>query len=110
MSFERRDFIKGVAATDLLTLGSGIAGPLIKIADATSSKEMDFGKCESVKVTCISETAWFDPARRLKDIQTRRSPQKGCCSCGLKRNERPRDSPALWLIQDVFSGTRKMKG
>ena len=69
MSFERRDFLKGLAAAGLFALGSGVAGPLIKVADAAAGKKINFGKCKSVKVTCISETAWFDPAIMLKDIQ-----------------------------------------
>lgn len=69
MSTNRRDFIKNSLVTGLFTAGVGF-GPLIKKGYATPAKKVEFGTCKSVKVTCISETAWFDPAIMLHDIQS----------------------------------------
>jgi len=65
----RRDFLKdmAVAGTTIGVASTGI-GPLIKKGYAAQKKE-DIGQCKSVKVTCVSETAWFDSARMLQDIK-----------------------------------------
>lgn len=68
MTSKRRDFLKGALVTSLFTAGGGF-GPLIKKGYAARAPKVEFGMCKSVKVTCISETAWFDPAIMLKDIQ-----------------------------------------
>ena len=66
---KRREFLKDmVAAGAAVTVaGTGI-GPLIKKGYAEKKKE-DIGYCKSLKVTCVSETAWFDSARMLQDIK-----------------------------------------
>jgi 7,8-dihydropterin-6-yl-methyl-4-(beta-D-ribofuranosyl)aminobenzene 5'-phosphate synthase len=68
MSITRRDFLKGAGIAGVATLVPAIP-PLIRKGYAAAPQKLDFGYCKSVKVTCISETAWFDPARMLKDIQ-----------------------------------------
>lgn len=66
---ERRDFLKKVVSggATAAVLGGGV-GPVVKKAYADKKME-DIGECKSVKVTCVSETAWFDSARMLQDIK-----------------------------------------
>lgn len=66
---KRRNFCKGLAAAGLaggLAVGGGV-GPLV--GSARASAKTDIGECKSVKVTCVSETSWFDSPTMLKDIK-----------------------------------------
>ncbi len=66
---DRRDFLKTLAASgaSLAATELGMGGSA-KQTWAVGKKE-DIGQCKSVKVTCVSETAWFDSARMLQDIK-----------------------------------------
>ena len=66
---QRRDFLKALAASGaaLTATGLGIDGS-DKKAWADMKRE-DIGLCKSVKVTCVSETSWFDSPRMLQDIK-----------------------------------------
>jgi 7,8-dihydropterin-6-yl-methyl-4-(beta-D-ribofuranosyl)aminobenzene 5'-phosphate synthase len=65
---KRREFLKSAAAGTAITMSAGGIGPFVRRAHAEQKKE-DIGSCKSLKVTVVSETAWFDSARMLKDIQ-----------------------------------------
>jgi len=65
---DRRSFIKGAAAGVAGGVALGCAGPLTGTAHA--SEKIDIGECKSVKVTCVSETSWFDSPTMLKDISS----------------------------------------
>ena len=66
---QRRDFLKSMVATGaaITVAGMGV-GPVVKKGWGARKKE-DIGQCKSVKVTCVSETAWFDSPRMLADIK-----------------------------------------
>jgi len=64
---ERRSFLKGLAVTGAAIGATGV-GPFI--SKGLASKKMEnIGECKSVKVTCVSETSWFDSPRMLQDIK-----------------------------------------
>jgi 7,8-dihydropterin-6-yl-methyl-4-(beta-D-ribofuranosyl)aminobenzene 5'-phosphate synthase len=64
---DRRDFLKAMAASGAALAASGLGVDENKAwADA---KREDIGMCKSVKVTCVSETSWFDSPRMLQDIK-----------------------------------------
>lgn len=67
-TMERRSFLKGLAATGVTAVGMASTGPLVYKGFAAKKME-DIGECKSVKITCVSETSWFDSPRMLKDIQ-----------------------------------------
>ncbi|MCE5283621.1 MAG: twin-arginine translocation signal domain-containing protein [Deltaproteobacteria bacterium] len=64
---QRRDFLKGLAVTGAAA-GVGGLGPLVGKGFAAKKLE-NIGECKSVKVTCVSETSWFDSPRMLQDIK-----------------------------------------
>lgn len=64
---ERRSFLKGLAVTGAAIGASGV-GPFISKGLADRKLE-NIGECKSVKVTCVSETSWFDSPRMLQDIK-----------------------------------------
>ncbi|HAM51387.1 MAG TPA: hypothetical protein DCP92_12125 [Nitrospiraceae bacterium] len=66
---ERREFLKGLVATGtaVTVAGTGI-GPLIKKGYAADKKE-DIGQCKSLKITCVSETSWFDTPLQLQIVK-----------------------------------------
>lgn len=64
---ERRSFLKGLAVTGASIGASGV-GPFISKGLAAKQLE-NIGECKSVKVTCVSETSWFDSPRMLQDIK-----------------------------------------
>jgi len=64
---ERRSFLKCLAAA--AAAGSaGLAGPLVR-EGLTAKKLENIGECKSVKITCVSETSWFDSPRMMQDIK-----------------------------------------
>ena len=67
-TMKRREFLKTAAAGAAISVSAGGVGPLIRRAYAEQKKE-DIGFCKSVKVTCVSETSWFDSPRMLQDIK-----------------------------------------
>jgi 7,8-dihydropterin-6-yl-methyl-4-(beta-D-ribofuranosyl)aminobenzene 5'-phosphate synthase len=65
----RRDFLKGMAASGAaLALGGLEVAGVADNAWAGPSK-VDIGQCKSVKITCVSETSWFDSAKMAQDIK-----------------------------------------
>jgi len=64
---ERRSFLKGLAITGA-AIGASGAGPFISRGLAAKKLE-NIGECKSVKITCVSETSWFDSPRMLQDIK-----------------------------------------
>ncbi|MCE9786612.1 MBL fold metallo-hydrolase [Shewanella chilikensis] len=72
-SVNRRDFVKGVATgvgiSAFAFMGLYSYSPLSRHQlPKTVRKQFDFGSCQGVKVTCISETSWFDNSVLMKDI------------------------------------------
>lgn len=65
---QRRSFLKGMLAGGAAVGVSGLGGPLLGKGLAARKLE-DIGQCKSVKVTCVSETSWFDSPRMLQDIK-----------------------------------------
>lgn len=65
----RRDFLKGMAASGAaLAMGGLEVAGFADNAWAGPSK-VDIGQCKSVKITCVSETSWFDSAKMAQDIK-----------------------------------------
>ncbi|MCU0578201.1 MAG: MBL fold metallo-hydrolase [Desulfobacterota bacterium] len=62
----RRDFVKGMVAGGAGLYVSQRLGA--KGSQAWAAEPADIGQCKSVKVTCISETSWFDNAQIMADI------------------------------------------
>lgn len=67
-TMKRRSFLKGLAATGVTAVGMASTGPFVHKGFAAKKME-NIGECKSVKITCVSETSWFDSPRMLKDIQ-----------------------------------------
>lgn len=63
---KRRDFLKSMAATGLLTAASGVTGKLVK--EARASKNAGIGEIKSLQVDVLTETSWFDNAQMVKNI------------------------------------------
>ncbi len=54
----------------------GAAGPLSRtMAFARSGGKEDIGLCKSVKITCISETSWFDGNVLMKNMKDAGGPK-----------------------------------
>ncbi len=69
----RREFMKLMAATGVAL---GAAGPLSKtMAFAQSGGKENIGLCKSVKITCISETSWFDGKTLMQNMKDAGGPQ-----------------------------------
>ncbi|NLT24158.1 MAG: MBL fold metallo-hydrolase [Syntrophorhabdus sp.] len=69
----RREFMKLMAATGVAL---GAAGPLSRtMAFARSGGKEDIGLCKSVKITCISETSWFDGNVLMKNMKDAGGPK-----------------------------------
>jgi 7,8-dihydropterin-6-yl-methyl-4-(beta-D-ribofuranosyl)aminobenzene 5'-phosphate synthase len=67
---KRRSFLKGLATTGVAAVG--MAGPSVAPwvrKGMAAIKKQDIGECKSVKITCVSETSWFDSPRMLQDIK-----------------------------------------
>ncbi len=62
----RRDFVKGIAAGGAALYASGVLGNL---STGWAAETTDIGDCKSLKITCISETSWFDGDQFLSDIK-----------------------------------------
>ena len=64
-SFIRRMAQAGVAGSVAVSGVGTMAGKVY----AKKKAKYDIGECKSVKVTCVSETSWFDSPTMLKDIK-----------------------------------------
>lgn len=65
---KRRDFLKGLAVTGA-AVGSATTGIGPFISKGMAAKKENIGECKSVKITCVSETSWFDSPKMLKDLK-----------------------------------------
>jgi len=66
---KRRSFLKSLAFTGAgAALGFSGVGSLAGTGLAAKKLE-NIGECKSVKITCVSETSWFDSPRMLQDIK-----------------------------------------
>jgi 7,8-dihydropterin-6-yl-methyl-4-(beta-D-ribofuranosyl)aminobenzene 5'-phosphate synthase len=61
----RRDFVKSVAVGGAALYASSMLGN----SPVWAAEPSDIGQCKSVKVSCISETSWFDGAQLQADIK-----------------------------------------
>ena len=64
---KRRSFLRGMMATGAAIGASGVGSPLVNKSMAVQKE--DIGECKSVKITCVSETSWFDSPRMLQDVK-----------------------------------------
>jgi 7,8-dihydropterin-6-yl-methyl-4-(beta-D-ribofuranosyl)aminobenzene 5'-phosphate synthase len=64
---ERRNFLKGLGAGMVGAAAATGMGPLARVSRA--EKKHNIGEIKSLKVTCLSETSWFDSPRMLQDIK-----------------------------------------
>lgn len=69
----RREFMKLMAATGVAL---GVGNSLSKtMAFAQTGGKEDIGLCKSVKITCVSETSWFDGGVLMKNMKDAGGPQ-----------------------------------
>ena len=64
-TWSRRDFVKSVGVGGAALYVSSMLGP----ARGWAAEPADIGQCKSVKVTCISETSWFNGAQFVADVK-----------------------------------------
>ena len=65
---KRRDFLKGLAAGGAAAAVATVE-PKGGLRDAWAAKKEDIGQVKSLKITCVTETSWFDNATFLKTIK-----------------------------------------
>lgn len=64
-AISRRNFVKSIGAGGAALYVSNFLGP----SQGWAAAPADIGQCKSVKVTCISETSWFNGAQFVADVK-----------------------------------------
>lgn len=66
-TIKRRNFIKSLLGASVGIFGGGTLDALAR-GTSPASPKTDFGEVRSIKITCVSETGWFDSDIIKKDI------------------------------------------